>query len=305
LFTLHQPAVEATDRTHELVLAGTADFRDPVVRFDAGSASRIVVPADKTAGLKPGGTWFWKLIAKNPFGETESVSPAKRFVVDPALPPLADSELSEFGERADGVMVEAPLAGSPEPAFGELKSAQGWKPVPRPKGQAVGAVELDGQTGMLTYAVKTFPAERYTVSLWFSCANREPRLGQVFSAWCRGMDDPLRICVENGELSARIEAGQFYRTQPAPVEPGKWYHVGVVKDGARLTLFLDGREAAGTDVPAKIRSQARDFALGGNPHYTGASEHLQCRVAGLSMSARALTSEEVGAIYEDSSGTPR
>ncbi len=305
LFTLRPPALEATDRTGELVIAATADFRDLAVRLDCGGAWRIVVPAENSAGLKPGSTYFWKLIAKTPFGERESVGPAKRFVVDPALPPLTDWMLSEFGERADGVMVEARLAGSPEPTFGQLKLAQGWKPAMGPKGQPDGAVELDGQAGMVTYALKTFPAERYTVSLWFSYGKREPRLGQVFSAWCRGMDDPLRICVENGELSARIEAGQFYRTEPVAVEPGKWYHVCVVKDGPRLTLFVEGREAAAVDVPAKIRSQARDCALGGNPHYTGASEYLACRVADFRMIARALTKDQVGAICEGSPLAPQ
>ncbi|MHB8898183.1 MAG: beta-L-arabinofuranosidase domain-containing protein [Thermoguttaceae bacterium] len=296
LFTLRPPAADATDRTHELVIAGTDDFGDPVVCQDTGSVSRIVVPADKTAGVEPGKSWFWKLIAKNPFGTTESEGPARRFSVDAALAPLDDSMLTEFGERTDGTMVEARLAGSPEPAFGAFKSAQGWKPAPGRKDQADGAVQLDGRSGLVTYALRAFPPEHYTVSLWFSYAERLPRLGQVFSAWCRGADDPLRISVENGELSARIEAGQFYRTAPVAVEPDRWYHVCAVKDGPRLTLFVDGREAAATDAPAGVRSQARDFALGGNPHYTGASEHLACRVAGLRVFARSLTPVEVKAL---------
>jgi len=295
LFTLRQPAVEAEDRVHEIVIARKPDFRDPMVRFDAGNATRIVVPAEKNAPLKPGETYFWKLIAKNPFGQTESEVPAKRFIVDASLPPLTDAMLTEFGERADGILVEAPLTGSPDPDSGKLKSAQGWKSALGPSGEPNRAVELDGRNGMLTYALRAFPPKQYTVSLWFSYTKKESRLGQLFSAWCRGMDDPLRICVQNGRLSTRIEAGRRYDGKPIPVEPGKWYHVCVVKDGPKLTLYLDGHEVSHVDVPTEIRSQACDIALGGNPHYTGASEHLACRVAGLQMSVRALTPEEVAA----------
>ncbi len=293
LFTLRHPAAEATDRTHQLVIAKSPNFQNPLMRVDTGSAWQIVAPAEKTTALKPSETYFWKLIAKNPFGLTESAAPAKRFTVDASLPPLTDAMLTEFGERADGMLIEAPLAGSPKPAFGKLKSAQGWKSASGPNSEPNQAIELDGEKGMLTYALKAFPPEHYTVSLWFSYPNREPRLGQLFSAWCKGMDDPLRICVANGQLSTRVEAGHRYDGRSIAVEPDKWYHVCVVKDGPQLTLYLDGHEAARMDVPVEIRSQARDFALGGNPHYTGSSEHLACRVAGVRMSTRAMTVDEV------------
>lgn len=302
LFTLRHPAAEATDRTHQLVIAENPDFQDPLVRVDTGDAWRIVVPAEKTTALKSGKTYFWKLIAKNPFGQTESTAPAKRFVVDASLPSLTDAMLTEFGERADGMLIEASMASSPEPVFGELKSAQGWKSASGPNSEPNQAIELDGQKGMLTYALKTFPPKQYTVSLWFSYPKREPRLGQLFSAWCKGMDDPLRICVANGQLSARIEAGRRYDTQPVTVEPGKWYHACVVKDGPQLTLYLNGQEVSHMDVPTEVRSQARDFALGGNPHYTGASEHLACRVAKLRMSIHAMTAQEVAASYDRPAG---
>ena len=293
LFTLRQPPTEAKDRAHEIVIADNPDFQDSVARFDAGTATRIVIPAEKTATMKPGQAYFWKLIAKNPFGQTESEAPTKRFVLDDSLSPLTDAMLTPFGERSDGTLIEASLSGTPEPAFGELKLAQGWKPAKGPNGEPDQAIELDGKKGMLTYTLKAFPPEQYTISLWFSYPKREPRLGQLFSAWCRGMDDPLRICIQNGQLSTRIEAGRRYDGKPIPVDPGKWYHVCVAKSGPELTLYLDGREVSHMDVPAEIRTQARDFALGGNPHYTGSSEHLACQVADLQVSIRAFTPEEV------------
>ncbi len=296
LFTFRAPAAEAKDRTYEIVIGVSPKFSTPVVRFNAKCATRIILPAEKTAILRPKRTYLWKLIARNSFGEVESVGPTRQLVVDPTLPPLTDAMLSEYGERKDGIVIDAPLAGSPEPAFGALKSAQGWKPASGPDGAAEHAVQIDGKKGMVIYGLKAFPARDFTVSLRFSYAKREARLGHIFSAWAHGMDDPLRICVENGELSARVEAGSFYRTGAIAVEPGRWYHVCVVKSGADLTLYLDGRKVAHTEVPAENRSQARDFALGGNPHYTRASEHLACCVADLKVSVRPLSEDAVRAL---------
>jgi hypothetical protein len=120
-------------------------------------------------------------------------------------------------------------------------------------------------------------------------------LGQVISAWCAPMDDPLRLCVEQGKLFARIEAGQNYSTTGVLVQPGRWYHLAAVKSGSRLTLFLDGSAVASVSVPAFLRSNARDFALGGNPHF-GGNEFLQARLAEFAFYERSLSSNEVAQI---------
>jgi hypothetical protein len=62
-----------------------------------------------------------------------------------------------------------------------------------------------------------------------------------------------------------------------------------------LTLYVDGKRAGAIAVPVEIQSSARDFALGGNPHFTGQSEHLACRLARFATHVRALTSEEIAA----------
>ena len=72
-----------------------------------------------------------------------------------------------------------------------------------------------------------------------------------------------------------------------------WYHLGVVKQDNQLSLYLNGQLVDTITVPADVRSSAHDFALGSNPHYTGASEHLACRVARLAIWVRALTAEEI------------
>jgi hypothetical protein len=50
------------------------------------------------------------------------------------------------------------------------------------------------------------------------------------------------------------------------------------------------------ELPVEVHSAATDFALGGNPHYTGKSEHLACRLAGLRFSVQALTAAEIAEI---------
>jgi hypothetical protein len=118
-------------------------------------------------------------------------------------------------------------------------------------------------------------------------------LGQVLSAWCRNVDDPLRICVLEGKLYVRIEAGGGYSTTDVPIQQDTWYDVCIVKRSSDLTLFVDGKPVETIRVPAAIASAAQDFALGGNPHFTGNSEQLPCRVAGLELNTRPLTPDEV------------
>jgi hypothetical protein len=78
-----------------------------------------------------------------------------------------------------------------------------------------------------------------------------------------------------------------------------WYDVCVVKRSGELTLFVDGRPVETIRVPAVVQSGARDVALGGNPHFTGLSEHLPCRVADFELRARAWSPEEVARLHED------
>jgi hypothetical protein len=65
-----------------------------------------------------------------------------------------------------------------------------------------------------------------------------------------------------------------------------------------VTLYLDGKAVGTMQLPAEVRSQALDFALGGNPHFAGSSEHLSCRVAKLTFRLQALSAEDVAALYE-------
>ena len=51
----------------------------------------MVVSADALAALQPGVTYYWKLVATGPHGETESTWPYKSFQINPHLTPVSDA----------------------------------------------------------------------------------------------------------------------------------------------------------------------------------------------------------------------
>ena len=117
-------------------------------------------------------------------------------------------------------------------------------------------------------------------------------LGQIFSAWAAGMDDPLRLAVQNGKLFARIEASGNFGTPGVPIEVGRWHRVSAVKRGESLSLFLDGQPAGTCAAPRFTTTAAGDCALGGNPHFTG-DESLAATFADFGFWERALSAEEL------------
>jgi DUF1680 family protein len=296
-FVWRRPAAEAANRKHTVVIADGPDFENIVLRCGGKSGGWMLVPREQAEKLKPHTPYYWKVIARNQHGQTESISPFKQFIVDPTAPPLVGNW--PYGQREpDQMVTEAPLRGDVKPAYGELLQAKGWKPAPGPDGTANGAIELDGEGSMIKYKLLTFPEEDYTVSVWVS-VTRMPstNYGQVFSAWAGGTDDPLRLVVQGGKLFARIEAGAGYGSEGFPLKTDTWHHVVGVKQGQKLTLYVDGKAHSTANVPLTIVSSAADFAIGGNPNYSG-PESLPAKLAGLEFYARALSTDEVKRLHQ-------
>ncbi len=275
--------------------------------YGDATGERLIVPAEETAKLAADLTYYWKLVATNDHGETESLSPYKSFRIDPSLPALDDAALAPYGQRDDDVVIDAPLAGKPEPAFGKLATARGWQTATGPDDKPDGAVQLDGADGILRYQLARFPAEDYT--LLVNCrieeaafaAPRSSRVQQLASAWCRPADDPLRLCLEGGKLFARLESpGGGGSTPGVPLEAARWYSIALVKQGARLRLFVDGQQRAELTCPAVPVTNSIDLALGGNPLHTG-DEYLPARFAGFRLYAIALSTEEIQRASEPAS----
>jgi len=295
LFRARRPTAALGAHRIRVQIADTPDMREPLLDVPFDQARSMVIPPDQTQRLEPQVAYYWRLVAENQWGTTTSPAAIRQFTIDAALPPLTDDLLTEYGQRADGVVIQAGLRGKPDPEYGALRAATGWKPAAGPHGESDQAVELNGTDGMLIYQLRAFPEAEYTVAVRFSAQRVEGALGQVLSAWCRGMDDPLRIAVHEQKLYARIEAGNSYSTRGVPIAQDVWYDVCVVKQSGELTLYVDGQPVETLAVPAAIQSGARDVALGGNPHFAGTSEHLPCRVADFTLAARPWSPEEVAA----------
>jgi hypothetical protein len=230
---------------------------------------------------------YWRVVSKEANGETIADVPPAWFRIDASAPPQVlppEPKLAPGGE-----LVVHSLRGDAAPQVGELKSAK----FSRRDGDGT---EVNGRDQMLVYSVPSWPEEDFSVSLRVSIKEHPPkRIGQVFSAWAGGMDDPLRIVVDGGKLFARVEAGGGFGTPGTPIEAGRWYAVAAVKRGAGLTLYVDGKPVGSCGVPEFMTTQAQDCALGGNPHFTG-NEFLAARFADFRFYARALSNEEIQAL---------
>jgi len=158
------------------VIAETPDFRSPVLEVGGKRGYRLVLTGEEASRLRPKAEYYWRLVARNRYGVTESLPPFKRFHVDPSLPPSTVDQLTEFGEDADGVIVCAPLAGEAKPSYGRLIRAADVQAASGLEGKAGSAVQLDGKKAMLVYALKAFPGYEYSVSLWMAYDRKEERL---------------------------------------------------------------------------------------------------------------------------------
>ncbi len=281
----------ASGRTFAVTVSRNRDLSAPLVHLDSQPGPRCVLPD----GLPPGGPYYWQAIASNPNGTVESLNGPQAFTVDAALEnTVAESGTAyELGER--GLMVASRLAGTGEPSLGVLDLARDVAPAVGRDGAEGGAVALNGQTSILRYRLPYFPERDYTFMAWI-CPEGLPtdHLYQIASAWCAGMDDPLRVCLQGSELFGRIEAQGAYSTPGVPLQNGAWVHVAVVKEGTELRLYVDGEQKQTAAVPEWSTTAALDLAIGANPHYSG-NETFRGRIADIALYAEALTAEEIAA----------
>jgi hypothetical protein len=229
-------------------------------------------------------TFFWRVVALGPGSETLPDVPPARFVLDAGAPPQALPPEPRAG--ADSELIIHSLRGDDSPKFGQLLSLL-------PSASGSEGRELNGRDQLLRYAIGAWPEGDWTAALRVRIQEiPRNRLGQVFSAWSRNADDPLRLVLDGGKLYARIEAGAGFSTPGVALEQGRWYAVAAVKHDGTLRLFVDGKAAGSCAVPAFLPTQATDCALGGNPHYQG-NEFLAASFADFVFYARAFSETEI------------
>ena len=171
--------------------------------------------------------------------------------------------LTEYGENADGVVVQAGLRGKPEPAYGTLLSATGWKAAPGPHGEPDQAVELNGTDGMLVYQLRSVSGGRVHACRCGSRLSVSPvPWGRCSAPGAAAWMIRCASACTKGKLYCAIEAGAGYSTSGMPIAKDTWYDVCVVRRSSELTLFVDGKLVETIRVPAIVQSAARDFALG-------------------------------------------
>ncbi|MEW6157195.1 MAG: beta-L-arabinofuranosidase domain-containing protein [Verrucomicrobiota bacterium] len=301
LFRWSGPRVTGSQvSAYRLVVARTSDFAKPIIDLPRLKSNRLALSETQMRALTPDYWYFWKVVSIGQGLTTESTGPAARFRIDPSLPPLTDDSFAAVPEAPDGRILAAPLRGGLAAASGQLRGEAKFKNAAGPNGDGDHAVALDGSQ-KIVYAVDEFPEENYSASVWVRIQRLpEARLGQILSAWAAPMDDPLRICIQDAKLYARIEAGQGYSTEGTPISAGTWHHIAAVKSGSDLVLYVDGHIRGRATVPLYIYSTAKDLALGGNPHFPG-NEFLAADFSDLNFYSKALSAEEVAALGRASS----
>lgn len=271
-----------SDVRYDLAIARDATFQNLVVDLKDLKESRVTV----SDGIGEEGTYFWKVTARNAYGATENAEGPRSFRV------ARDGSAPFLSLRDDMLLMASPLDGAGKPSYGVCELEEGLTPGTDRLGNATGAVAFGGPGSKLRYSLPFFPERDYAFMAWV-CPEGLPSSGQqVFSAWCRGMDDPLRVMLNGNEISARIEGGGSWGTPGVPVENGKWYHVAAVKEGTNLSLFIDGKKRQSTTVPEIVRSQSTLVGVGFNPLFGGGEHFVGC-IDDCAFYARALRAEEI------------
>ena len=271
---------------YRIEFASNDSFVPSLLATNVGSTTRMALNT-KVLNGKAGETptpLYWRVVSVSANGETIPDVPPARFVLDPAAPQQVWPPDPKPGPH--GELIVHSLRGDATPQFGEVKP--GKVAVRDAEG-----TEVNGRDEMLVYPIPVWPEADFTVAVRVRLRESPgKRTGQIFSGWAAGMDDPLRLVVDGGKVFARIEAGGGFSTPGAVLEVGRWYHVAGVKQGGTLTLFVDGQPVGSCAAPEFTATQAKDCALGGNPHFSG-NEFLAARFVDFAVFARALSVEEI------------
>ena len=85
---------------------------------------------------------------------------------------------------------------------------------------------------------------------------------------------------------------------PSPLTMGQWHHVAVTNAGNLVTLYLDGVPVNSGSLPIDTPPANSQFFIGKVGGQYGDIRRLQGQVDEVTLYARALTSEEIAAIYQ-------
>ena len=139
---------------------------EPLVTYGEAIGEQMVVPAETVAALQPGVTYYWKLIASGPHGETESAVALQKFSDRSAVAAgfrWGAGAVRRAGRRCDD---RSALAGSVDPTYGRL--AEAHTAGKRPRVPTIGRLVRSRSTAaraLLRYRIARFPTEDYTLAV--------------------------------------------------------------------------------------------------------------------------------------------
>ena len=164
LFRAAPPGSRLERQRLRLLIADNPDMHNPLVDVPCEQPRSIVVPEEQTRQLKPNLAYYWRLVGREPLGQhAQSGNLHGNSPIDPRFRPCTDDMLTEYGENADGVIVQAGLQGNPTRRTARWCRLPAGKPRAGPDGTPDQAVELNGTDGMLVYQLRAFPQTEYTV----------------------------------------------------------------------------------------------------------------------------------------------
>ncbi len=272
----------------EVVVARDGAFNEVVARIPDIVASHTILEEE----VRAPGTYYWKVLSVSGEKRAENEEGPWSFTVDSG----ADRTFFSVGD--DGLLLSAPLNGNGVPGFGRLEHEANLQPAPDRDGKAGEAAFFNGSNAELRYELPFFPEVDYTFCAWVYPEDLPvASIRQVFSAWCQGMDDPLRVTLRENGVCAGIEAGQAYSTPVVPLTNQAWVHLVAVKAGSVLRLYVNGEEAATAEVPERVASRSTHVGIGFNPPYSG-GEHFKGRIRDVAFYAAAFPAERIRTLYE-------
>jgi len=131
----------------------------------------------------------------------------------------------------------APLDGKGAPDFGRLEHEENVEPAPERNGNTGGAVFFNGVDAGLRYELPFFPERDYTFYAWvYPESLPVGSIQQIFSGWCQGMDDPLRVTLRDNGVCAGIDSGSGLRNAGCTLDQCDMGACGGVQGGACLAV---------------------------------------------------------------------
>lgn len=85
LFTWRDSAASIQSDNHfTVVISDSPDFAQTIVSHSSQGGNTLTMPAGVVAKLQQRKTYYWKVVARNANGQSESIEPHKQFTIDPA-----------------------------------------------------------------------------------------------------------------------------------------------------------------------------------------------------------------------------